>query len=131
MARKKTSFYHLRKKIGLNDQSTADVLGVSIEEVQRWTLEGAPPMAERLLCLWDSKHVGIEGWQGFQFIRGALVFRGRRWRPEMLLRWSENAEALADLERELQRLKTWRGLSTVFVDKLVSLCRRRYSRRGF
>lgn len=131
MARKKTSFYHLRNRIGLNDQRTADILGVSVEEVQRWTLEGAPAMAERFLCLWDSKEVNVDGWQGFRFSRGVLMFKKRRWRPETLIRWSDNVDQLSKLQQDLYRLSTWRGLITAFVDKAVDDSRHYLRRRGF
>lgn len=119
MPAKKSSFYHLRKRLGLNPERTAAVLGVDAGEVLRMDKEGAPAMAERLLSLWDSKDVGVDGWQGFRFVRGALVFKGRRWRPENLIRWSDNNRALFELEQQLQRLSTWRGLFTFIVHNLV------------
>ena len=34
MARKKSSFYHIRwNRVGLNEQRTAEILGVSVEDV--------------------------------------------------------------------------------------------------
>ena len=62
----------------------SEILGVSVEDVQRWDNEGAPVMAERLLILWDSKHVGIDGWEGFLFSRGVLRWKNIRWTPSML-----------------------------------------------
>lgn len=41
-------------------------------------------MAERLLLLWDSKHVGFDGWEGFAFSRGVLRWKNRRWMPTTL-----------------------------------------------
>jgi len=45
------------------------VLVGAVEQVQAWDIEGAPEMAIRLLILWDKKHVGVEGWDGWIFSR--------------------------------------------------------------
>lgn len=128
--RKKSSFYHTRLNVvGLNEERTAEILGVSIEDVKRYDLEGAPVMAERLLRLWDHKHVGVEGWDGWLFSRGVLVNRGRRWTPKRILRCHDCDEEISKLRNELERLKTWRGLFTVFVDKLRRPTRRRLRRQ--
>ena len=121
MARKKSSFYHTRwNRVGLNEQRAAEILGVTVEDVQRWDIEDAPVMAERLLLLWDSKNVGIEGWGGFLFSRGVLRWKNRRWTPSMLKAMHEQRETIERLECEILRLKTWSGfLSTISVDNAV------------
>jgi hypothetical protein len=116
--RKRSNFYHIRRKVGLNEERAAEVLGISMAKVQEYDNKGAPAMAERLLLLWDRKYVGIEGWDGWLFSRGVLVHRGRRWRPEMILEHRKQAEEVFRLRDELSELRTWRGLCTVFVDKL-------------
>ncbi|MDD2759939.1 MAG: hypothetical protein PHH11_06555 [Methylomonas sp.] len=81
----KTSFYHTRwHKVGLNEQRATEVLGVDVDIIKQWDKEGAPALAERFLLLWDSKNVGIEGWNGFLFSRGVLRYKNRRWTPAML-----------------------------------------------
>lgn len=78
MAKKKSSFYHLRfNKIGINAEIAAQV-GVSVDDVLRWDDEGAPPMAEKLLLAWNKKHVGFNGWDGFYFSRGVLRYKKLR-----------------------------------------------------
>ncbi|EIC29830.1 MULTISPECIES: hypothetical protein [Methylomicrobium] len=69
----KSTFYHLRwHTVGLNEERAAELLGVSVEEIQQWDRDGAPLMAERLLQLWDHKHVGHDSWDGWTFSRGVL-----------------------------------------------------------
>ena len=47
-AKKKSVFYHTRwNKVGLNHERAAEVLGVSVEQVEAWDIEGAPEMAIR------------------------------------------------------------------------------------
>lgn len=122
----KSSFYHTRLNVvGLNEERTAEILGVTIEDVKRYDLEGAPVMAERLLRLWDRKHVGVEGWDGWLFSRGVLINRGRRWTPKRILRRHECDDELSKLRNELERLNTWPGLCTIFVEKLVNEVRQR------
>jgi len=60
------------------------LIGVHVDEIRKWDAAGAPPMAEKLLLLWDKKHVGIEGWEGFMFWRGVLHRGRRRWTPKMV-----------------------------------------------
>ncbi|MCQ8130827.1 hypothetical protein [Methylomonas rivi] len=128
MARKKSSFYHTRwNRCGLNEARAAEVIGCTVEDIQRFDDEGAP-IAERLLLLWDSKHVNHDGWDGFLFSRGVLRFKNRRWTPAMLKAWHDHAEELERLRIENSRLKSWNGLSTSFVDKVVYTVKRRYSR---
>lgn len=120
MAKKKRNFYHIRwNRCGLNEARAADVLGISVEDVQRFDIEGAPLMAERLLCLWDCKSVGIPGWDGFMFSRGVLRFKNRRYTPSMLKAYRDQQERLDDALARLSWLSTWRGLFTAFVHKAV------------
>lgn len=119
MARKKSSFYHVRNKAGLNEQRAADILGVTLEDIKQYDNTGAPLMAERLLQLWDSKHVGVEGWNGFLFSRGVLRYKNRRWTPETILLWRDQAEEIERLTNDLRRLSTWKGLSTIIVEKAI------------
>jgi hypothetical protein len=129
--KKKSSFYHIRNKVGLNQDRAAEVLGCTIDEVQKFDIEGAPAMAERFLLLWDRKYVGVEGWDGWLFSRGVLVYRGQRWRPRMILESRESNQELSRLRDDLEKLRTWRGLFTVFVEKLVNERKQRRRRRGF
>ncbi len=47
-AKKKSVFYHTRwNKVGLNHERAAEVLGVSVEQVEAWDIEGAPEIAIR------------------------------------------------------------------------------------
>jgi hypothetical protein len=116
----KSKFYHLRMyTVGLNAERAAELTGVPVEEIHRWDMDGAPEMAEKLLMLWDRKHVGHEGWNGFLFSRGVLRFKNRRWTAKMILELSDQEKELNALRNELERLKTWRGLFTVFVNKVV------------
>jgi hypothetical protein len=129
--RKRSNFYHVRRKVGLNVDRAAEVLGCTVEDIQDFDEKGAPPMAERLLLLWDRKYVGVEGWDGWLFSRGVLMHKNKRWRPEMILESRKHQEEASRLKDELSRLRTWRGLYTVFVEKLVDGQRRRSGRRGF
>jgi len=120
MPRKKSSFYHTRwNRCGLNQERAAKVIGCTVEDVERFDIEGAQ-IAERLLYLWDSKHVGVEGWDGFLFSRGVLRFKKRQWTAASLLMWCDQEKELMELKSEIYRLKTWQGLCTVFVDKVVN-----------
>ncbi len=121
MAKKKSDFYHARwNRCGLNVDRAAQVLNVTPEQIQEWDANGNE-LATRFLMLWDSKNVGVDGWQGFLFSRGVLRFKNRRWTPASLLLWFDQSEELEALRRENLRLKTWRGLSTVFVHNLVNI----------
>jgi hypothetical protein len=125
----KSSFYHVRRKVGLNKERAAEVLGISADEVEEYDNKGAPVMAERLLLLWDRKNIGVEGWDGWLFSRGVLVHKKHRWRPEMILESRKHQEEALRLQGELSKLRTWRGLFTVFVDKLSSEVREMQKRR--
>ncbi|MCQ8103899.1 hypothetical protein NP590_07275 [Methylomonas sp. SURF-2] len=130
MARKKSSFYHTRwNRCGLNEARAAEVIGCTIDDIRRFDAEGAP-IAERLLLLWDSKHVGCDGWDGFLFSRGVLRWKNRRWTPAMLKAVHDQREELDALRREISRLKTWRGLFTFSVRKAVDCVRHHKARRG-
>ncbi|WP_374089246.1 hypothetical protein [Methylomicrobium lacus] len=86
MAKKKSSFYQTRFHIaGLNEDRAAELIGVPVEEIRQWDKEGAPAMAEKLLLLWDRKHVGHEDWDDWLFSRGVLRFKNRRWTPKRIL----------------------------------------------
>ena len=118
----KSNFYHVRwNVVGLNEERAAEVLGISTEEVKIFDTEGAPAMAERLLLLWDRKNIGVDGWDGWLFSRGVLMYKKRRWTPKIILDYRNQDEELNRLKNEIHRLKTWRGLSTVFVDKLITM----------
>jgi hypothetical protein len=118
-AKKKTNFYHTRKKICPNNQQAADLLGVDVAEIERMDNEGAPIMAERLLMLWDRKYIGVPGWDGWLFSRGALIHKNKRWRPENLLTIRNNDERIHQLECELHRLHSLSGLLKI-TKKLLS-----------
>jgi hypothetical protein len=121
----KSSFYHVRHKVGLNEDRAAEVLGCTVEEIEQFDVKGAPAMAERLLLLWDRKYIGVEGWDGWLFSRGVLMHKNKRWRPEMILESRKHQEEAYRLKNDLERLRTWSGLFTVFVEKLVDGKRRR------
>lgn len=108
-AKKKPSFYHVRKKI-CNHQIAAEILGVDVAEVERMDQEGAPVYAERLLLMWDRSQIRAPGWEDWRFIRGALVYKNKRWRPENLLHHWNNTERLEQLESEICKLQTTKGL---------------------
>lgn len=108
---KKSSFYHTRwNKVGLNVERAAEVLEVSTEQVMEWDVEGAPAMAEKLLLLWDRKHIGYAGWEGFSFSQGALIYKKHRWRPENLLEHERILKQLQELEGKIWRLYRLEGL---------------------
>jgi len=128
----KSSFYHIRfNTVGLNEERAAEVLGCSIEEIKQFDTDGAPVMAEQLLLLWDRKHIGIEGWDGWLFSRGVLRYKNRRWTAKRILELSDQEQQLHTLRNELERLRTWRGLFTVFVDKVVMKTARRQRKSRF
>lgn len=89
----------MRKKI-CNHQIAAEILGVDVAEVERMDQEGAPIYAERLLLMWDRSQIRAPGWDGWKFIRGALVHKNKRWQPENLLQLRNDAERLEQLEAE-------------------------------
>ncbi len=103
MARKRFSaFYHTRwHTVGINETIAANVLGVTVEDVKRFDLEGAPAMAERLLLLWDKKNVGFQGWENWLFSRGVLIHKRQQFTPETIL---NDRKFRIDLEKESQAL---------------------------
>ncbi len=86
MAKAKSTFYHVRwHKVGINEAIAANIIGVSVEQIKQWDLEGAPIYVERLLLLWDRKYIGFDSWNGWYFSRGTLHFKKQQWRPENIL----------------------------------------------
>jgi hypothetical protein len=126
--KKKSKIYHIRfNTVGLNAERTAEVLGVSIDDVRRFDTEGAPVMAERLLLLWDRKYIGLEGWDGWLFSRGVLRHGKHQWTAKMILEHQEHSKEVFKIRDELRTLRAWKGLCTIFVDKVVEemkQCRR-------
>ncbi|MCK9396151.1 MAG: hypothetical protein M0Q44_11230 [Methylobacter sp.] len=114
-ALRKTSFYHTRNKIIPNKEQAATLLGVNISEIERMDKEGAPIMAERLLLLWDKKHINAPGWDGWVFSRGALIHKNKRWRPENLIQLRQQDERIYQLESELYRLKSFKGMMKIAI----------------
>ncbi|WP_347986039.1 hypothetical protein [Methylomonas sp. AM2-LC] len=86
MAVKKPSFYHTLKKVEINEKRAAEILGVEVADVHDFCKNGAPIAYERLLLIWDKKHVGRHGWNGWLFSQDVLLFKGQRFRPESILR---------------------------------------------
>lgn len=84
MAKKKSSFYHTRIKIVPNKNLAAEILSISVADVDvdRMDIEGAPVMAERLLCLWDKKYIWVPVWDGWLFSRDAPRFKNHQWHPQ-------------------------------------------------
>lgn len=118
MAKRKSSFYHVRwNRVGLNEERAAEILGVSVEEVRRFDLEGNP-LGERVLLLWDRKHVGVEGWDGFVFTRGKLKYKSHLWSAKSLLLWRDQTDEIERLQAELARLRSWKGLAGEAVQKI-------------
>ncbi len=107
---KKSSFWHTRKNIIPNNAAAAELLGVNVSEIERMDKEGAPKAMERLILLWDSKHINDPEWQGWYFSRGALVHKKSRWRPENLLAARREAERIGQLEAEIHKLYSLAGL---------------------
>lgn len=110
MAAKRTSFYHTRNKIVPNKEQAAEILGCTVSEVERFDIEGAPVMAERLLCLWDRKIIGAPGWDGWLFSRGVLRYKGQQWTPENLLKTRNDNNKNFTLELRLKGLYSVSGL---------------------
>lgn len=106
----KSSFYHTRwHKAGLNEERAAEILSISVDEVRRFDIDGAPIYAERLLLLWQSKCLEGIGWHGWKFRRGKLCHGSRTWTPDSLKqidRWIAEADAVY---WENERQKTWPG----------------------
>lgn len=111
MARpKKSAFYHIRlNKVGINEETAANVIGVDVKQIKEWDAAGAPVYVERLLLLWDRKHIGHPGWDGWLFSRGALVHKKKRWLADNLLEQRDSERLLFETQCELERARTWRG----------------------
>lgn len=102
--RKKTGFYHAFNEICPNKPRCAEVLGVTVEQVEQWIEEGND-LAEKYLRLWDQKYINLKGWEGFSFSRGLLKYKGRtQWTPDGLKR--ERSEYFAPRERSMIDLST-------------------------
>jgi hypothetical protein len=84
----KLGFFVRIHTVGLNAERAAELTGVPVDVIHQRDQDGAPEMAEKLLMLWDRKHVGHEGWNGFLFSRGVLRFKNRRWTAKMILELS-------------------------------------------
>lgn len=119
-AKKKTSFYHTRNKICPNLKQAAELFGVDEAEVLRMDAEGAPAYAERLLQLWDYKYISAPVWSGWVFSRGVLIHKGKRWRPEHLLKQDYDASRITALENEIYRMYSLAGLLKI-LKKLLSV----------
>lgn len=120
--KKKSNFYHIRwNKVRINETVAAEVIGVTVAQILEWDIEGAPIYVERLLLLWDRKNIGAPGWDGWLFSRGALLYRGKRFTAELLLEKRDYVNRVYELESELYRLKTWRGLSTELINRLPAI----------
>jgi hypothetical protein len=117
-AQRKSSFWHTRKNIIPNNKAASELLGVDVSEIERMDKEGAPLAMERLILLWDNKHINAFGWDGWHFSRGALVHKKERWRPENLLAARREAERIEQLEAEIYRLYSFSGLVKI-VKKLI------------
>jgi len=102
-----TSFYHTRfNRVKISQAKAAEILGCSIDEVQKYDDNGAPLMAERLLLLWDQKAVGVDGWQGWRFSRGTLRYGRLQWRPDNIINDRRFREALElDSDRLIRAFK--------------------------
>lgn len=124
-SRKKSSFYHTRIKIVPNKELAAEVLGCTVSEVEKFDLEGAPVMAERLLCLWDRKYVGVPGWDGWLFSRGVLMFRKQQFSPDNLLQLRKDSNKVFLLEIELRNLHSLSGLLSIS-KHLISITAKRF-----
>ncbi len=124
MAKKKSSFYHLRwHKIGINEHVAAEALGVTVDEILQWDDSGAPDLAERYLLLWSKKHLGDE-WQGWTLSRGKLRHKGLMFGPNTLLMNRADAEKTLMLEFEVLRLKTYKGVFCTFYLLIINSFRK-------
>lgn len=102
---KRSSFYHVRwNKVGLNEHRAADLLGVTVEQIQEWDNYGND-LAERYLLLWDSKRINQPGWEGFIFTRGVLCKGKLRWSAQSLLTFRDQSEQIFLLQTQISTLK--------------------------
>lgn len=99
----KPPFYHTRQKIIPNVEQAAKVLGCSVDDIQRWDIEGND-LAEKYLKLWDSKHISEPGWSGFVFTRGVLKYKNRRWSPQSLIDAKNDSIRIPELEMRIHSL---------------------------
>lgn len=107
---RKSSFYHTRQRVGLlNLERTAQVLGVTVDDVLQFDRDGSP-LAERVLLFWDNKHINTDGWNGWTISQGCLIYKRLRFRPENILQAREAVNELEKTQTELRKLKTWPGI---------------------
>lgn len=92
---------------------------MSVDEVLMWDDNGAPPIYERYLLLWDKKHVGVSGWDGFYFSRGVLKYKRMQWTAYSLL--NERSALLENeiLKRRVSDLESWSGQAHWLANKLM------------
>jgi len=123
----KSSFYHTRwHKVGLNVERTAEILGVTCDDILSFDEHGNP-LAEKYLILWDAKHINHDGWHGWTFSQGCLVHKRLRFRPEQILKTRENLETIEKLELQLRKLERWSGI----IHLVASLLRRKRHEKVF
>jgi hypothetical protein len=123
MAKKRTSFYRTRQNsVCISIETAAEILGCSVDQVKDYDENGAPVMAERLLMLWDKKHIQIEGWQGWLFSRGILRYKNRRYTAKTLLAMSESTENEFFAQCELRRLYSAKGIVKIIRFILLNKC---------
>ncbi|MFI3156791.1 MAG: hypothetical protein QX199_11605 [Methylococcaceae bacterium] len=110
-AKKKSVFYHTRwNKVGINEERAAEILGVTVKQVQEWDENEGPDLAIRLLIIWDRKHIGIPGWDGWSFSRGTLRYKNQQWRPDNIIYGRIAIDRADKAESELRKLKGIKGI---------------------
>ncbi|MBD9362720.1 hypothetical protein [Methylomonas fluvii] len=110
MAKKKSSFYHVRwNRCGLNVERAAEVLGVTVDDVLSFDRDGHY-LAERYLLLWDRKHVNLPGWDGWLFSRGVLRYKSQQWQPSSILASRDQSAEINRLNLHIETLSGGRGL---------------------
>lgn len=74
---KRSDFWKLRHKVGLGGDAArcAELCGVTPRTIANWDTKGAPPMAMRLLHLYDRADLSGHGpeWAGWRMSRGRLM----------------------------------------------------------
>lgn len=108
MARKrKSSLYKTRISLKLNVDFCAQLCGVDRETYQEWEEQGNE-IAAKYLRLWDCKHVGVDGWNGWCFSRGVLKHGRQQWTPKTILNDRKFRETL-----ELDTLQLMKGVCPI------------------
>jgi hypothetical protein len=111
---RRSDFFRLRTRLGLSPEQTAELCGVSCHAVDRWDRTGAPQLVMRYLLLWDRKYVGYQGWDGFCFSRGKLLYRGKLLAgAEQLRDYPALLERMRVLEAASRRRSFWEMLRHV------------------